>query len=155
MQIMPLMRFTRSNRARLSLSIRVYKFNRYQIRVLDGIGRSDAQGVFENGLDGSPDVDDLITTFEERGCLGWKVVSYALWTSGVGLVDVNSLDGTAETDWFSGICGFAVVDGLVSADGVVEDEDFGGSGAVVVRLRFPFWKEIRTYAFFNSSSVSG
>ena len=58
------------------------------------------------------------------------MVSYSRGTGGVGLVDVYSLDWAAESYrislfWGGGGSG---IDGF-SADGVVEDEDFGGAGS--------------------------
>ena len=49
----------------------------------------------------------------------------ALGASFVGLVDVDALDGAAEGLEVVG----RVVFGRLAADGVVEDEDFGGAGA--------------------------
>ncbi len=58
----------------------------------------------------------------------------------VGLVDVYALDGPAHGDGFGGVGGGGGGSALVvrfAADGVVEDEDFGGARAVVaVWVRF-------------------
>jgi hypothetical protein len=70
----------------------------------------------------------LVAALEESGCFGGEVVLYALWAGAVGLVNVDALDGAAEGAgklFFGGKTG---VLGL-TADGVVEDEDFGSAGA--------------------------
>ena len=56
------------------------------------------------------------------------MVLYALWARGVGLIYVHALDGAAEGAGELLFGGEAFVLGL-TADGVVEDEDFGGTGA--------------------------
>jgi hypothetical protein len=60
------------------------------------------------------------------------VVRDAFGTCGVGLIDVDSLDGTAESE------------GL-AADGVVEDEDFGSSGAISIST----WRAWRVFAYLR------
>ena len=57
------------------------------------------------------------------------MVLYALWACGVGLIYVHALDGAAEGAGELLFGGEAFVLGL-TADGVVEDEDFGGAGTV-------------------------
>ena len=67
----------------------------------------------------------MITAFEKALGFVGEVVLDALGTGFVGLVDVDALDGAAE--------GLGGVGGVLvwgrAADGVVEDEDFGGAGA--------------------------
>jgi len=55
----------------------------------------DGEGVFENWLDGTPDIDDLVAGLEEGvGVLG-QVVRDAAFSGRVGLVDVYAVDGAA------------------------------------------------------------
>jgi hypothetical protein len=85
----------------------------------------DGKGVFEDRLDGPPDVDDLVAGFEELVCFRGKVVWDAVLGGGVGLVDVHAVHGAAEAGGGSsaGVFGGA-------ADGVVEDEDTRCASAV-------------------------
>ena len=85
---------------------------RYRMRVRDG------KGVFEDWLDGSPDIDNLVAGFEELVCFRGKVVWDTALGGRVGLVDVHAVHGPAEG---GGGSGASVIGG--TADGVVEDED--------------------------------
>jgi hypothetical protein len=71
----------------------------------------------------------LVATAEEGWCEFREVMLYALWACGVGLIDVDSLDGAAEGAGELLFGGEAFVLGL-AADGVVEDEDFRGASTV-------------------------
>jgi hypothetical protein len=64
------------------------------------------------------------------------VVRYALGPGGVGLINVDSLDGAAQGAGELLFRGEAFVLGL-AADGVVENEDFGGAGTVGMGKYFP------------------
>ena len=56
----------------------------------------DGEGVFEDLLNRSPDIDDLVAGFKEGvGILG-KVVRDAAFGGRVGLVDVYAVNGAAE-----------------------------------------------------------
>jgi hypothetical protein len=88
------------------------------------------EGILVDGLDGPPDVDDLVAGLEELvGELG-QVVGDAGARGRVGLVNVHALDGATKG------CGWGVLCGVLSrwrawaTNGVVEDEDTGGAGAV-------------------------
>lgn len=52
--------------------------------------------MFQNLLDGSPDVDDLVTSAKESFCFGGETVCHSFRADFVGLVDVGSLDGTTQ-----------------------------------------------------------
>ena len=67
----------------------------------------------------------MVAAFEKALGVRGEVVLDALGASFVGLVDVDALDGAPEG---LGRVGDTLVGGL-AADGVVEDEDFGGAGA--------------------------
>jgi hypothetical protein len=60
---------------------------------------SDCEGIFQNRLDRSPDVDDLVSPFQEFGCLVREVVGDSVLGCGVGLIDVYALDRSAEGIW--------------------------------------------------------
>ena len=99
----------------------------------------------------------MITAFEKTLGFVGEVVLDALGTGFVRLVDVDALDGAAEG--LGGVC-WVFVRGR-AANGVVEDEDFGGAGAgrkvsasslMVERKR---GKERQSHAFFKISSTSG
>lgn len=127
-QIMPLVIRARLHRVCLSLTVRIDQLDGHQLVVRDGVRFCDAQGVFEDCLDGPPDVDDLVAAFEQRFSFIGQVVGHARAAGGVGLVDVDALDGAAEGDGLGGV-GFASILRL-AADGVVEDEDARCAGAV-------------------------
>ena len=78
----------------------------------------DGERVFEDGLDGPPDVDDLVAGFEELVCFRGKVVWDAALCGGVGLIDVHAVYGATEAGGGSTAGVFES-----AADGVVEDED--------------------------------
>lgn len=105
----------------LTRPVRVNESDGNQIAVRDGMCVSNGQGIFENCLDRSPDVDDLVSPFQEFGCLVRKMVGDAVLGCRIGLIDVYALYGSAE-----GICRGAVFRG--TANSVVEDEDFGCTG---------------------------
>ena len=115
----------RTNGAGLAHTIRIDQRHGYKVVVWHRCGVGDPEWVFANRLDGTPKVDDLETAFEEALGFVGEVVLDALGTGFVRLVDVDALDGAAEG---SGGVGWVLVRGR-AADGVVEDEDFGGAGA--------------------------
>ena len=172
-QKIPSMRIIRPHRQRLPLPVRIDQRHRHQVRVRDRVRVRDGERVARDRADGPPDVDDLVAGGEElRGEVG-QVVWDAGAGGGVGLVDVDAVDGAAEGDgfgrcvwiigWFVG-GGGALVD-FGAADGMVEDVDARCAGAVEVG-----WSVggnlakgakssrgggvNRTYASFKSCSVS-
>ena len=122
-QIKPAMPRIRLDRKSLPNPIRIDQRNRHQVLFQHGQCIHDAERVSADGFDGPPDVDDLAAAFEEGFGLGGEVVADAVGAGSVGLVDMDALDGAAA--------GEGVVDPVrtLTADGVVEDEDFGGAGA--------------------------
>ena len=129
-KIMPAMTRIRTNGKSLSNTIRINQLDGQKIIVGHGRGIRDSERVFANGFDGTPDVDDLVAGFKKALGLAGEVVLDALGAGFVGLIDVDALDGTSEG---LGRVGEALVVGL-SADGVVEDEDFGGASAGRIKL---------------------
>lgn len=117
-----------TNRKSLPDTIRINQLHGQ--KVIFGHGRSvrDSERIFADGFDGTPDVDDLVAAFEEALGVGGEVVPDAIRTGFVGLVDVDALNGAAEGLRVVGRVGDTLVGGL-AANGVVEDEDFGGAGA--------------------------
>lgn len=87
-----------------------------------------SQWILQDGLDRTPDVDNLVSAFEKLGCLVWEMVGDSALRRGVGLIDVYALDRSAP-----GKDGSV---GLATADSVVEDEDAGGSRAIRVIVSF-------------------
>ena len=124
-KIIPAMTQIRTNSKSLPDTVRINQLHGQ--KVIFGHGRSvhDSERVFADSFDGTPDVDDLVAAFEEALGVGGEVVLDALGASFVGLVDVDALDRAAEGLEAVG----RVVFGRLAADGVVEDEDFGGAGA--------------------------
>ena len=92
-------------------TIRIDQLHRQQVVVGNGRRVHDAERVFAHGLDGTPDVDDLIAAFEEAVGVGGEMVSDAVGAGFVGLVDVDALDGAAGSGGVVGLAGEAVVGG--------------------------------------------
>ena len=141
-QIVPLVRLVRAHTERLALTIRVDQLDRDEVAVRHTAGVNHTERVFVDRGDGTPDVDDLVAGLEELGGLGgWEVMRHALRTGFVGLVDVDALDGAAKGGGglWGGVSGrrrrIGNGDGAggflrcLGTDGVVEDEDTGGTGA--------------------------
>ena len=84
---------------RLSSAVGINELDRHQFVVVDGVSCCDAQGIFEDSFDWSPDVDDLEAAFEESLGFIREVVGHAEWGCGVGLVDVHALDGATKALW--------------------------------------------------------
>lgn len=128
-EIEPAMVSIRPNGKSLPNAVRIDQLHGQKVVFGHGRGVGDPERVFADGFDGPPDVDNLVAAFEEAVGVGGEVVLDALGAGFVGLVDVDALDGAAEG--FGGVGG-ALIGGL-AADGVVEDEDLGGAGALVGR----------------------
>ena len=124
-QVKPAVFRIRTNGKGLSDTVWINQLHGHEVIVGHGRSVGHSEGIFTDGFDGSPDVDDLIAAFEKALGFGGEVVLDALGAGFVGLIDVNALDGTAKG---LGGAGLVLVGGW-AADGVVEDEYFGGAGA--------------------------
>lgn len=133
-KVKPAMLRVRTNRKGLSNTVRINQLHGQEVLVGHGGSVRHSEGIFADGFDGAPDVDDLVAAFEETLGFGGEVVLDALGAGFVGLVDVHALDGTAEG---LGAVGLVLV-GRWAADGVVEDEDLGAAGAEVTTLERDF-----------------
>lgn len=107
----------------LTLAVRVNESDRYKVTIRDGVCICHGQWVLQDGLDWTPDVDDLVSALKELGCLIGEMVGDSALRRGVGLIDVYALDRSAKLGTDGSV-------GLATADGVIEDEDAGGSRAV-------------------------
>lgn len=119
-QKIPLMLLIRPNGKSLSHSIRVYELHRHQIAVRHWPGVCNSEWIFEDRLDGTPDVDNLRAALKELIGFFGKVVTYAVESSFIGLVNVDALHRTSHL-WR--ILGWA-------SNCMVENKDFGRSSAV-------------------------
>lgn len=113
----------------LTLTVRVNESDRYKVAIWDGVCICHSQWVLQDGLDWTPDVDDLVSALKKLGCLVWEMVGDSALRRGVGLIDVYALDRSAKPGTDGSV-------GLATADRVVEDEDAGGSRAVQVIVSF-------------------
>lgn len=92
----PLVRLVGFDRVRLALAVRVDQFGRDQVTVWYGMGICDGERVLVNRLDGTPHVDDLVSTLEQGGRLVGQVVSYAVGGCVVALVNMHTLNRAPE-----------------------------------------------------------
>ena len=91
---------------------------------------SDGKRVFQDALDGTPDIDDLVAGLEQLVRLLWEVVGDAGVCGGVGLVDMDAVDRAAEgCYWWCWLVRRGAQVLLGAADGVVEDKDAGGASS--------------------------
>lgn len=125
-QVVPFMFRIRTDGVRLAPTVRVDQIHAHKVRVRHRVGVRDGERIFIDGLDGSPDVDDLIAGLEQLVRLVWKMVRDSGLGCAVALVDVHSIHRPAEVD---GRSLAALVLGL-TADGVVEDEHARSTGSV-------------------------
>lgn len=104
----------------LSYSMRVYELDRYKVAVRHWSSICNSEWIFEDGLDGTPDVDNLRAALEELIGFFGKVIAYAVESSLIGLVNVNALDRTSQSCrilWWAPDC-------------MVENKDFRRSSTV-------------------------
>lgn len=125
--IKPLMSLIRPHTIRLSFPIWIYQLHRHQIIIGHGVRFSDAERVFQDCFDRTPDIDDLEAAFQKRFCFGREVLSYALRARSIRLIDVHSLDWAPESHFLLFILRLGAGIGGCTTDGVVEDVDFGGA----------------------------
>jgi hypothetical protein len=113
------------DRIRLPLTSRVNQLRHDQPVVADAVRLRHGKRVALHGLDGAPHVNNLDAVLEEfiRGV--GQVVRDAGLCGGVGLVDVDALDGAAEL----AVRRDAFLVGGLAADSMVEDVDTRGAGA--------------------------
>lgn len=122
----PLDPWIRLDRVRLSLTIRIDQLHRHEVAVWHGVRVRHGEGIFQDGLDRTPDVDDLVSALQKLWRFVWEMEGDPVLGCLVGLVDVDALDGAAK-----GIAALGCVLGG-STDGMVEDEDSRRAGAVPV-----------------------
>lgn len=95
-QKVPLMLLIRPNRESLPHSIRVYELDRHQVAIRYCPGVCNTEWIFEDGLDGAPDVDNLIAALKELIGFFGKVVAHAVDSCFIGLVNVDALHRTSR-----------------------------------------------------------
>ena len=128
-QEVPPMLLARPDGKRLPHPIRVDELHGQKVAVGHGARVGDAERVFEDGLDGPPDVDDLNAALKEALRFLGKVAIDTIEACFVGLVNMHALDGPSERLGFYSILAIKGVFRLAT-DCVVEDEDLGCAGAV-------------------------
>ena len=123
-EVEPAMSRIWQHRESLPNTIRINQLHWQEVLFGHGGSVRDAERVFANGLDGAPEIDDLVATFEEARGLIWEVVLDPLRAGFVGLINMDALDGAPG--------GFGVSSALVTGlapDGVVKDEHPRSAGA--------------------------
>jgi len=65
-QVIPFVSWSWPDCISLALTIRVDEFDRNEFIVLYSVRGSNTKRIFEDGLDRTPDIDNLVTTFEKR-----------------------------------------------------------------------------------------
>jgi hypothetical protein len=109
---------------RLALTIRIDQLNRHQVLIRHRIRFRDSKRVFQDRLDRTPGIDDLVAAIEKLSGFGRQMMQNAVGGRGIGLIDVHPLYRAAEVE----LCFYGAGLGL-AADGVVEDEDSVASGS--------------------------
>jgi hypothetical protein len=91
-----------------------------KVAVWDRVCGCNAEGIFVDCLDWTPDVDELEAAFCQFVCFLWKMMVYTILGRRVGLVDVYSANRAAKRS--TAVCLSPRVCTL-AADGVVKDKD--------------------------------
>lgn len=94
--VIPLDVRIRSHVVRLALAVGIDKLNRHKVTIGYRVRIRDSQRVLQDGLDRTPDVDDLVSALEELGRIVGEVIGDSALGCFVGLVYVHSLHGSAE-----------------------------------------------------------
>lgn len=123
---MPLVAFVVLDAVSLAVASRVNKTTNYKIGLLHGISLSDRKRVPLDGLDGSPDVDDLHTTFDQLICLVWQMVRDARERRFVRLINMYLLNRATN----SRLIGCS---STTATDSVIENEDAICAGSILKR----------------------
>lgn len=121
--IVPLDIGVRLNGIRFSFAVGVDELDRNKITIWNRVCICHREWVFQDCLDGTPDVDDLVSAFQKLGSIFWEVEGDSRLGRLVGLVNVHALNWAAKV-LTSGTFG------LTSADGVVENVDSGGTSTI-------------------------
>jgi len=97
---MPSMLFVRAYRKSCALALGSDEADTHEVIFGNRSRIKHGERIFINGLDGSPDVDDLVTRFEEDVCFGIirDVVSDSAGCCVVGLIDMNALNWTVDNE---------------------------------------------------------
>lgn len=120
--VVPLNIGVRLDRIRLSFAVGIDELDRNKVTIRNRVCICHREGVFQDRLDGTPDVDYLVSAFKKLGSIFWEVEGDSGFGCIVGLVNVHTLNWTAK------VLDSAI--GLTSADGVVENVDSGGTSAM-------------------------
>jgi len=128
----PLVLGIRLDSVGLAVTVWVNQRGGNEIALVYGIGVREGEGVSEDGLDGTPNVDDLKALLEKLIRFIWEVVLDTALGGCVGLVNVNSFSWPTEL-------GGSVADvSWCTADGVVKDENAVCSSDIFQEL-FHLW----------------
>jgi len=112
----PPMAWIRLDGVRLAFAVGIDQRGGDEVAVRHGVGVCESERISEDGLDGTPDVDDLKTLAQKLVCLIREVVPDTVLRGSIGLVDVNSFSRPAELGGsIAEIC-------RCTADGMIEDE---------------------------------
>lgn len=114
--IIPLDTRVRLHSKRFALAVRVDQLHADEVTIRHGMRIGHGQRIFEDRLDGPPDVDDLVSSFQELWGFVGEVVGNAVLRCRVGLINMDALDWTAGLGLGSLVLGCA-------ADSMVEYED--------------------------------
>lgn len=81
---------------RLALAIRIDELHPDEVTLRYRVRISHSQRIFEDRLDRAPDINDLVSSFQELWGFVGEVVANAFLGCFVGLINVHALDGTAR-----------------------------------------------------------
>ena len=95
-KVVPFVLWIGSHSVGLAFSSWIDEGNSNEIRVWDRMGISDSQRVFQNGLDGSPNVDDLVASLKQFLGFLRQVVRNARLGGAIALIDVYAIHRASE-----------------------------------------------------------
>ena len=130
--IVPFSGGTLLHRVCFAHTVGIDKLYRDEVSIRHGESIRNREGVLLDGLDRSPDVDNLEPALQQLRCLLWKMVLDAIFGRGGGLIDVDSLNGCPDAVRVTGR-------GRRTTNGMVEDEDTGGTGSVSLLGNLAQW----------------
>ena len=130
-QKVPSMLFVWSDGEGLANSVGVNELHGDEVAIGYRCSVGDGKGVFEDGFDGTPNIDDLIAAFEELiGFLG-EVITHTVGANFIALIDMHTLYRTAKSYCSRAPIWLIALIYCLAPNRMVEDKDLGCAGPVL------------------------